>query len=371
MSKKLLKLFKKRNIKLKPIQLEWVLSLPFSKRVAFYVATQAAKNNYKVSNDDMVLLEDYLNTDSKIKATGDHSSNMIQVQAWKEKQLEKIQIKIEDDSTRIIDMGNGWSWVDLRTEPQIQREGKIMSHCVHGSHYVEGVMEGRMKLYSLRDKDNKPQLTVQYMVNDKHLRQYRGFANANANIQQRFKMLPLVAMIDVKMDSGFFNDFDDTLISKYRVEQPKLFCIQKHGDLMKCGYKGEYWLVSPDNTSMVFQAIGDISKPIITFKDEKGFGFLETDENFTMISEGWDKANDYMRNGAYVEKGELAYMHDIHGGLTEVQKGASMVYEADGIITMLDKEHKEYELAKSFETEDFFDEAKAFFNRKNGSDETD
>lgn len=69
--------------------------------------------------------------------------------------------------------GKGWRWVQVVASDSLDREGALMRHCV-GS-YADTVEEGRSVIYSLRDPDNKPRLTIE--ARGPHLSQLKAFAN--------------------------------------------------------------------------------------------------------------------------------------------------------------------------------------------------
>lgn len=70
-------------------------------------------------------------------------------------------------------MGTGWRWVKLLGEKALQREGLLMSHCV--ASYANAVLDERCSIYSLRDPDNKPALTIE--ASGSHLLQLKARAN--------------------------------------------------------------------------------------------------------------------------------------------------------------------------------------------------
>lgn len=53
----------------------------------------------------------------------------------------------------------GWSWVQVISPEALNREGALMRHCV-GS-YAEQVAEGSCSIWSLRDAEGKPRITVE------------------------------------------------------------------------------------------------------------------------------------------------------------------------------------------------------------------
>lgn len=71
------------------------------------------------------------------------------------------------------DKRSGWRWVEVRSRGALDREGALMRHCV-GS-YAEDVSTGNKAVFSLRDPDNKPRLTLE--AQQGRLTQLKAFAN--------------------------------------------------------------------------------------------------------------------------------------------------------------------------------------------------
>jgi hypothetical protein len=72
----------------------------------------------------------------------------------------------------------GWSWVKVVSKEALEREGALMRHCV-GS-YAERVERGACAVWSLRDVEGKPLVTVEtsHVPRGVSMRQVKGFANS-------------------------------------------------------------------------------------------------------------------------------------------------------------------------------------------------
>ena len=70
-----------------------------------------------------------------------------------------------------------FKWVMVFSQKALEREGKLMSHCV-GS-YCDLVKSGHSKIYSLRDKKNEPHCTVE--VSGKSIIQMQGKGNGSVD----------------------------------------------------------------------------------------------------------------------------------------------------------------------------------------------
>lgn len=76
---------------------------------------------------------------------------------------------------KVVFKSNGYNFVEIDNEKDLDTEGELMGHCVGGDNYWEAVQSGNTKIYSLRDKQNKPHVTME--VTDGEMRQCFGKQN--------------------------------------------------------------------------------------------------------------------------------------------------------------------------------------------------
>lgn len=84
----------------------------------------------------------------------------------------------EDDAsgvTPVMSFHDGYQWIELKSSHALQYEGGQMQHCVGGFSYSEAVAAGETRIFSLRDPQGKPHVTVEA---DSHIRQVKGKQNA-------------------------------------------------------------------------------------------------------------------------------------------------------------------------------------------------
>jgi len=74
----------------------------------------------------------------------------------------------------VQELEDGWTAQKLTTKSQLDREGQVMQHCV-GSYYDE-VKRGGTTIYSLRDANGRPHVTIE--VKRKRVEQAKGKQNA-------------------------------------------------------------------------------------------------------------------------------------------------------------------------------------------------
>jgi len=56
---------------------------------------------------------------------------------------------------------NGYHWIRMSTALHFERESRLMGHCVSNGSYYESYRRGSHEYYSLRDKYNRPHVTVE------------------------------------------------------------------------------------------------------------------------------------------------------------------------------------------------------------------
>lgn len=94
----------------------------------------------------------------------------LQAAKWIEQSLKKKKEDPEEGTVEIVKTyTSGYHWVELMDKRSYEREGAKMRHCV-GNYNPD-----RSRVFSLRDTENKPHVTVEYL--DKRINQISGFAN--------------------------------------------------------------------------------------------------------------------------------------------------------------------------------------------------
>ena len=139
--------------------------------------------NLSLSSKDMETIShwvDYLNT-----LNGDISRISIpqlekKVKEW-DKSFAKQKANEEDGIELVHEYPDGFSWVNVFGKDSLNREGKLMNHCV-GSYYNQ-VRGGNTTIYSLRDKNNKPHCTIEISYGE--IEQIKG--NSNEAVKDKYK----------------------------------------------------------------------------------------------------------------------------------------------------------------------------------------
>lgn len=85
------------------------------------------------------------------------SDALLHAQRWDAELSRQVAVAEDLRGIRpVILYDNGWSWVQVLSKDALHREGAKMNHCV-GSYYGRA----NVKIFSLRDKDNMPHVTLE------------------------------------------------------------------------------------------------------------------------------------------------------------------------------------------------------------------
>lgn len=150
----------------------------------------------------------------------------------------------EGHETTAVQLSDGWSLVRLETPEALRREGWRMRHCVGGGSYAQYQSEADSGIYSLRDAEDKPWVTV--AVWHEALSEMTGYAN-----RERFesRLLELLAQsLNAIASKGFYlEDIDERYGLLYLKEARKFILIQDLPDGLVI-FGGRIW----DNYSLKF-----------------------------------------------------------------------------------------------------------------------
>lgn len=96
--------------------------------------------------------------------------------------LENKKASDVEDENGIEDLykfPDGYRWVNVVSKQSLEREGKLMQHCVGSDkqNYINGVKNKTLQIWSLRDEFNKPHCTIEYLPKEKIIKQIKGKNN--------------------------------------------------------------------------------------------------------------------------------------------------------------------------------------------------
>ena len=117
----------------------------------------------------------------------------------------KNQKKVEDDMSgrvKFMNCENGYSIVEITSKQALEYEGYQMNHCV-GYYYVKPMLQKLNRVFSLRDENNIPHVTILYDVNSETIKEIKG--NSNNKVKPEYQ----------KELIKFFNNFNFRKMNDY------------------------------------------------------------------------------------------------------------------------------------------------------------
>ena len=82
--------------------------------------------------------------------------------AWHKELAARIREGLVKQAPVFLRFRDGWTWQELTPE-HLHDEGEAMGHCVGRAGYQEAIAAGRSRILSLRDKQGKPHVTVEFV----------------------------------------------------------------------------------------------------------------------------------------------------------------------------------------------------------------
>lgn len=232
----------------------------------------------------------------------------------------------EDERDRVmyIDYGDGTAWWKLIGETCLTREGDLMGHCV--ADYVDDVASGESTILSLRDKENKPHVTVE--LND--VAYIRDASEAGYRINQ-------VKGKENKAPVEKYWKYVDGLIKKLDSEGQLEVSPEGHGDLRECDIQKlgpmllrtepsldevecvlsivQYppdaeWSMFDHEKMHLWEAVKELIDRDILPENEEHFDFSYTDENAAVQYIRWKVLSDGEFDVQSRERMDPQFFHD-------------------------------------------------------------
>jgi len=102
-------------------------------------------------------------------------------------QIENLDIPELDEDRIIFRFSDRGHFLYLLKPEDLRHEGSVMGHCVGGNSYKNKVKNEQSLIFSIRDKDNMPHVTIEVDVESRKVRQKYGKSN-KAPVQKYLDM---------------------------------------------------------------------------------------------------------------------------------------------------------------------------------------
>jgi hypothetical protein len=142
------------------------LDLELTKDEVKWIATEYQKKA-KIELNTLRNVLDYLRAEKPDLSKLSYQKAVQNSIQWHEQFKGKADSTGEYNTKQVIlKLDKGYTWVEVPVE-DLKTEGDNMGHCVGGDDYITKVENGRAKIYSLRDNNNQPHVTIEIDSKDR------------------------------------------------------------------------------------------------------------------------------------------------------------------------------------------------------------
>lgn len=192
------------------------------KKYAIWIANQIKDFNIDINSiDDDNKINRILDWKREAQEVNLNELNFKQALKMADKYFDSLFVKTSKslkNKNVVLDCGK-YKWVQLKTVEDCVEEGKAMSHCIGGSGHSQRIFEERSIAFSLRDKYNKPHLTLEAPYDKKNnqigkIFEFKGTSNQTPNIEyskyfvELLKKYKFSGYSDSNLEYSVKNSFD-------------------------------------------------------------------------------------------------------------------------------------------------------------------
>jgi hypothetical protein len=149
------------------------------KKYAIWLANQIKNNQLELNqlaNANVDLILDWKKENQEINLN-DYTFNVALKEARKfQKTLFVPNPNGLKNTNVVIDCGD-YKWVQLITKEDCREEGSAMGHCIGNSSHSSRISSGSAIAFSLRDKFNRPHISIEASSNDRVIIEMKGSSN--------------------------------------------------------------------------------------------------------------------------------------------------------------------------------------------------
>ena len=140
-----------------------------------------------------------MSVDNVVQAADDAVSRYNAAQAKQARQVED-----NPGVTTLMEFPGGYRFVELSNQKALDREGSLMGHCV-GSLHGCYIKDKSRRIFSLRDADNEPHVTIEVTSHDMETTEIKGRSN-DTPVRRYWPMIhDFIAKYGIKVDNDYRN----------------------------------------------------------------------------------------------------------------------------------------------------------------------
>ena len=156
-----------------PEIIDFAISIEPKTKFSIWVANQLRKDQTLISKkQDFIQIRDAVTGGVSVSGS-DFNQALKKSEEW-HKQFKAKDIELKGKNI-VIKYPDGFTWVKLLNQDDCTEEGEAMGHCV--AQYGGLVEAGNVNIYSLRDKNNTPHVTLELAADDTAVHQIQGKEN--------------------------------------------------------------------------------------------------------------------------------------------------------------------------------------------------
>jgi acetyltransferase-like isoleucine patch superfamily enzyme len=205
------------------------------KKYAIWIANQIKDFNIDINSiDDDNKIDRILDWKREAQEVNLNELNFKQALKIADKYFDSIFIKTSKslkNKNVVLDCGQ-YKWVQLKTVEDCVEEGNAMGHCIGNSNHSQSISQDRSIAFSLRDKYNKPHLTLEAPFNKEHNKfgkifEFKGSKNQTPNVEYVKYFIDLLKKYDFQgyTDSNLYKSLENSfeLVNKINTINSEFF----------------------------------------------------------------------------------------------------------------------------------------------------
>lgn len=155
------------------------------KKYSIWIANQLKDNNFSFSNRERLIqfeidINNILNWKKEIQNLNlndyDFETALSKAIAYQQSLFVSTEKSLKNKNV-VLDCGE-YKWVKLSTKEDCIEEGNFMNHCIGNNSHAPKIESGSSIAFSLRDKFNKPHLTLEANLDNKIIIEFKGSSNS-------------------------------------------------------------------------------------------------------------------------------------------------------------------------------------------------
>lgn len=186
-----------------------------SKKYCVWIGNQVLKSPSIINKEnDIDLVLDWKKEIQDINLNSINFNTALKLAKEYQKSLFVPSVNGLKNTNVVLDCGD-YKWVQLITKVDCKEEGSTMGHCIGNSGHSTRISNGNSVAFSLRDKFNRPHITIEADIKDNkigNIFEFKGTANGVPKVEYSKYFIQLLEKYSFKgvSDTNFFNSIKNS-----------------------------------------------------------------------------------------------------------------------------------------------------------------